>query len=238
MSEFARSLTLAIIISLVGFIGSFVVIKNKNISEKFIRYLQAFAGGFIFSAIFLSLTPAIYEEPGVVYIIVGSFILMLFLDYFLGFKYSIEKIISPIKKSEAWRTLVILTFYAFLGGSLIFSSYYLSPILGLIIFLILVLEKFLDGISIARVMEASGRDKFGVISASSILGFATISSSLGFLNFFLSPATLIAIGSGVFLKLSFLNFIIPTIKIKNIALILAIIVGALVYLFLYFLLGA
>lgn len=232
MSEFSISITLGIVAALVSLVGSLMIIFQKKITGKLLFCWISLSAGFILGVAFFDMIPESLKisSSSVFYILIG-YLLIHFFEHVFSSHFHFGQVSHPeeINKQVAWSILLAFMVLTFLDGVAIGSGFVFSSLVGFTVFAAVILRKIPDGLTIASVMLASGRDKKGAFAASAILALATIAGVFWSATFISLAPILLPLSAGVFLHIATTDLIPEVAKKRNFLFFLMIIGGVLLY---------
>lgn len=183
LSPLAWSLLLGLSAALANVAGGLVLTLRREWNELLLKYFVALGAGFMLAATFLRMLPESLElsDDAPVLILAGYFLVHFFEHtvaphFHFGEEVHGEVMMDPAVSMSA---LVGLSIHTFFDGVSIASGFLVSVPLGLLIFFAVFLHKFPEGFTVASIALASGRGPRGAVTATMILGGATLLGVLG-----------------------------------------------------------
>lgn len=169
----------AVIAALATFLGGVAV--PGRLSRSRLSHLIAFGAGYILAAALVSLLPESLEllDDAPLYILAGYILAHLFEHTFtshfhFGEETHHEHVVDPAVSAGA---LVGLVLHSFFDGVAIASGFLVTPQLGLLIALAVILHKVPEGVTIASLMVASGRSLKSARQGAGLLAIATLAGA-------------------------------------------------------------
>jgi len=169
----------AVIAALATFIGGVAV--PDRLSRAQLSHLIAFGAGYILAAALMSLLPESLEliDNAPLYVLAGYVLAHLFEHTFtshfhFGEETHHEHMVDPKVSAGA---LVGLVLHSFFDGVAIASGFLVTPHLGLLIALAVILHKVPEGVTIASLMVASGRTLKSARQGAGLLAIATLAGA-------------------------------------------------------------
>jgi ZIP family zinc transporter/zinc and cadmium transporter len=187
LSPLLWSLLLGTAAALANVAGGLVVVTRKHWNELLLKYFIALGAGFMLAAAFLRMLPAsmALTAHAPLLILAGYFLVHFFEHtvaphFHFGEEVHDDVMVNPAVGVSA---LVGLSTHTFFDGVSISSGFLVSVPLGLLIFFAVLLHKVPEGFTVASIALASGRGKQGAITASIVVGAATLAGVLGMHQF-------------------------------------------------------
>ncbi len=172
----------AVIAALATFVGGFTATFPGRLSHARLSHLIAFGAGYILAAALVSLLPESLRllDDAPLYVLAGYALAHLFEHTFtshfhFGEETHHEHVVDPSVSSGA---LVGLLLHSFFDGVAIASGFLVTPSLGLLIALAVILHKVPEGVTIASLMVASGRSLRSARQSAGLLGIATLAGAV------------------------------------------------------------
>src|SRR5687768_11727861 len=163
-------------------LGGLVVVMRRHWNEMFLKYFLGLGAGFMLAATFLQMLPAsLALSPSAPALVLAGYFLVHFFEHTLaphfhfGEEHHDDVMVNPAVGISA---LIGLSIHTFFDGVSIASGFLVSLPLGLLIFFAVVLHKIPEGVTVASIALASGHSKRAALSASFLLGGATLAGVL------------------------------------------------------------
>jgi zinc transporter ZupT len=172
------SLILGAVAALADVAGGLVLVRARGV-ERYLRYFVALGAGFLMAVALLEMVPESFHLDstlGPILVMVGYCVVHL-LEHTINahFHYGEETHHGEfISRHTGNKVLAGLGFHALFDGVAIGSGFVVSPGLGWLIFLAILLHKAPEGFTMASVMLASGRSRSTAFYSAVVLAAATI----------------------------------------------------------------
>lgn len=156
-----------------------LLIVRRDWSREYLKYFIALGAGFMLAAAFLEMIPEAMRLAGeatLLFVLIGYF-LVHFCEHTLAphFHFGEETHLEEMAPQHAGFTALLgLMIHTFFDGVAIASGFLVSGWLGAVIFVAVFLHKFPEGFTVASLMLASGQSRRVALSASMMLGAATL----------------------------------------------------------------
>src|SRR6476469_1419001 len=180
-------------------IGGLVLVKSgmHRWGERFLKYLVALGAGFMLAAIFIEILPesvriwtanahgesASRAVVGATTLLLLGYLLIQFFEHTLTphFHFGAETHPESFMRrpSAAYTAAGGLCIHTFFDGVSIASAFYVSPKVGLLVFVAILLHKIPEGFTVASIMLASGRSAQKALIATAAIGAATLAGVIG-----------------------------------------------------------
>jgi ZIP family zinc transporter/zinc and cadmium transporter len=158
--------------------GGVAATPPGRLSHKRLSHLIAFGAGYILAAAIMSLLPESLEllPTAPLWVLGGYMVAHLFEHVFTShFHFGEETHVEHfIDRTVGTTALVGLALHAFFDGVAIASGFLVTPSLGVLIALAVVLHKIPEGVTISSIMVASGRTRKAAREAAALLAVATL----------------------------------------------------------------
>jgi ZIP family zinc transporter/zinc and cadmium transporter len=201
MNPFATSMLLGLAAAVANGLGGAVMVRH-HWDKRYLRYFIALGSGFMLGTALLEMLPESIRLSGPnapLLLLAGYFIVHFFehtvtTHFHFGEETHLEEYASPRRIYSVIFGLIIHTFF---DGIAIASGFLVSPWLGWVIFLAVILHKLPEGFTASSIMLAAGHSKAVAWRASAILGIATLLGVLTVLVFTKSLAEGLPLSAGV-----------------------------------------
>lgn len=178
------------------------IIVQKTWNRRYLQYFVALGSGFMLGTALLEMLPESIRLAGPsapLLVLTGYFLVHFFehtvtTHFHFGEETHAEEFVRPHRSYSVLFGLMIHTFF---DGIAITSGFLVSPFLGWIIFLAVILHKLPEGFTASSVMLASGRSRLVAWSASAMVGAATLAGVLTVSVFTRSIAAGLPLAAGV-----------------------------------------
>jgi zinc and cadmium transporter len=182
MNPITLSILLGLAAAGANALGGTIVVQGTW-NRKYLQYFVALGSGFMLGTALLEMVPASIRlaGPNAPLLVLAGYFLVHFFEhtvtshFHFGEETHAEEFVQPHRGYSVLFGLVIHTFF---DGIAIASGFLVSPFLGWIIFLAVILHKLPEGFTASSVMLASGRSRAVAWSASALLGLATLGGVL------------------------------------------------------------
>src|SRR5438128_1311157 len=147
-----------------------------------LRYFVAGGAGFMLAAAFVRMLPESTHVPhAFLFVLLGYFGVHLFEHtvaphFHFGEEVPQEALLRP---SAGWLAVLGLGVHTVFDGVAIAAGFMVSPSLGAILFIAVMLHKLPEGFTIASIMLASGHSRGAALAAGTGLGVLTLAGALG-----------------------------------------------------------
>jgi ZIP family zinc transporter/zinc and cadmium transporter len=178
MSSSAFIILFSLLAAAATFLGGMAATLPGRLSHRRLSHIIAFGAGYILAAALVSLLPESLElvASAPLWVLAGYALAHLFEHTFtthfhFGEETHAEHVVTQRVSTTA---LVGLSLHAFFDGVAISSGFLVTPSLGVLIALAVVLHKVPEGVTISSLMLASGRTRKGAREAALLLAAATL----------------------------------------------------------------
>lgn len=177
MNPLYQSLAFALAAACANVIGGFIVTSNKWARQS-LRYFIALGSGFMLGTVFLEMVPEsiAVSASAPMLVLVGYGIVHMFEHTFashlhFGEETHHDELTNPVVGISALVGMLVHTFF---DGVAIGAGFVVSPSVGLLIFLAVLLHKIPDGFTIASIVISSGHSNTRALAAATALGASTL----------------------------------------------------------------
>ena len=189
MNALSQSLFFALAAAFANVLGGVIVTSNKW-AHRSLRYFIALGSGFMLGTVFLEMLPEslALTQSAPMLILLGYLIVHMFEHTFashlhFGEETHHDEVTNPVVGISALVGMIVHTFF---DGVAIGAGFVVSPRVGLLIFLAVLLHKIPDGFTISSIVLTSGHSRKAALGAASALGGSTL---LGVLAVYLIGGT-------------------------------------------------
>ncbi|HXH84316.1 MAG TPA: ZIP family metal transporter [Candidatus Tectomicrobia bacterium] len=146
-----------------------------------LRYVVAGGAGFMLAAAFVRMLPESVQVPhAFLFVLLGYFGVHLFEHavaphFHFGEETHRDALLSP---SAGWLAVIGLGVHTLFDGVAIAAGFMVSPALGVLLFLAVLLHKIPEGFTVASIMLAGGHSHAAALGAGAALGALTIAGAL------------------------------------------------------------
>lgn len=166
------ALALAVCAGLANVAGALVVVRRQGL--QMVEHFIGFGAGFMISAVVLSMLPEAFTVPGAGPWVLTGFLAVHISQHMLTPHFHFGEETHRISASAGTSALVGLSLHTFFDGVAIASGFLVSPRLGILLFLAVLLHKLPEGVTMASVMLAGGQGRRKALLAATALGIATV----------------------------------------------------------------
>lgn len=166
------ALALAVCAGMANVAGALVVVRRQGL--RLVEHFIGFGAGFMISAVVLSMLPEAFQMPGAGPWVLAGFLAVHISQHVLTPHFHFGEETHRISASAGTSALVGLSLHTFFDGVAIASGFLVSPRLGILLFLAVLLHKVPEGVTMASVMLAGGQGRRKALLAATALGFATV----------------------------------------------------------------
>ncbi len=207
------------------------LVTRREWSRRYLRYLVAAGAGFMLGAIFLEVVPESFALSGrrsLLYLLAG-YLLVHFAEHTLAshFHFGEETHVEEVRRGITGEVaLAGLLLHALFDGVAVGAGFLISPYLGGVILMAIMLHKLPEGFTVASLMLARGRSRAGAFWAACALGAATLLGAL-LTNFFHGQAgVVLPLSAGLTLYVAASDLIPEVNREHNVATALTVFLGA------------
>ncbi|HEU5319357.1 MAG TPA: ZIP family metal transporter, partial [Methylomirabilota bacterium] len=174
-------LALAAVAAAADVAGALLVTSTHKRRDASLRYFVAGGAGFMLAAAFVRMLPETSHVPhAYLFVLVGYFAVHLFEHtvaphFHFGEETHAEALLHP---SAGWLAALGLGVHTLFDGVAIAAGFLVSPALGAVLFVAVLLHKLPEGFTIASIMLASGRSRGAAVGAGAALGALTLAGAL------------------------------------------------------------
>jgi zinc transporter ZupT len=186
--DMVTQLAFAAIAAAADLAGALVMAQTSRGARVPLRYFVAGGAGFMLAAAFIRMLPESAHVPhAFVFVLLGYFGVHLFEHIVAPHFHFGEEIHADaeafLRPSAAYLAVVGLGVHTLFDGVAIAAGFLISPTLGLLLFLAVLLHKLPEGFAIASIMLATGHSRSAALLAAAALGALTLLGALvtGFL---------------------------------------------------------
>ena len=163
-------------------VGAMAVIRREPRSLLFIETCIAFGAGFMLALVLVGVLPEVFAAPEALpsagLLVLLGYLLVHVAQHVLTPHFHFGEETHTVTPRAGDSALIGLSLHAFFDGVAIAGGFLVSEQLGLLFFLAVVLHKLPEGVTIASLMLASGRDRAAALGSGAVLGAATIAGAL------------------------------------------------------------
>ena len=158
--------------------GGTIIVK-RNWDRSYLKYFVALGAGFMLATAILEIIPASFDlrEKDAPFLILAGYLITHFFEhtvtphFHFGEETHHDEVTNPVVGISA---LVGMIVHTFVDGVAIGAGFVISPGVGLLIFLAVLLHKIPDGFTISSIVITSGHSRKAALAAASALGGSTL----------------------------------------------------------------
>ncbi len=168
-------LAFALAAALGNLVGAAAVVRSVHRGLRVIEGCLAFSAGFMLSVTLLGMLPEVLatSPSAAIYVLLGYLAVHL-AQHVLTPHFHFGEETHRVSSSAGVSAVLGLTLHTFFDGVAIASGFLVSPRLGVLLFVAVLLHKLPEGVTVASVMLAGGATRTDALGAAAVLGGATI----------------------------------------------------------------
>jgi zinc transporter ZupT len=186
------------LVALANVVGGLLLARPGTFqrSRHFLGYLVALGAGFMLAAIFIEIVPEVvtlwpkkgvggatagHGVLGAMTLLLGGYLLIHFFEHTIAPHFHFGEETHPeavVRSSAAYTAIGGLSIHTFFDGASVASAFVVDRKVGLLVFVAVLLHKVPEGFTAASIMLASGRSASHALSATLIIGAATLAGVL------------------------------------------------------------
>lgn len=165
-------------------------------SRKLLSYLVALGAGFMMAAIFIEIVPEVvvlwtkdggegagtgHGVLGAMTLLLAGYLLIHFFEHTIAPHFHFGEETHPeavVRSSAAYTAIGGLSIHTFFDGASVASAFVVDRKVGLLVFVAVLLHKVPEGFTAASIVLASGRSARRALSATLVIGGATLAGVL------------------------------------------------------------
>lgn len=160
-----------------------LLVSSRRLGQATLRYLIALGAGFMLAAVFIKMVPEsleLWPHEDMLYPmlwLLGGYLLIQFVEHTVAphFHFGEETHeAAMLKQHAALAGLGALMVHTFFDGVSIAVASLVSPKLGVLIFIAILLHKLPEGFTVASMMLAAGRSHRSAVVSALLVGLATL----------------------------------------------------------------
>ncbi len=233
MSPFELALLLGAVAGLADLLGGALVTARRKWNRTFLQYFLALGAGFMLAVAFLRMVPESLEKVShpYLYLLIGYFAVhltehTLTPHFHFGEEVHRDALVHP---AVGYLGLAGLAIHTFFDGVAIASGFLISPPLGVVLFLAVLLHKLPEGFAVGSLMLASGASRRTALVAAGLLGMATVAGVLLMRAFTGVVGQALALSAGVTIYVAASDLIPEVNKERSWGVALAVFGGLVLY---------
>ncbi len=161
--------------------GGIALTTRQRWDDVVLEYFVALGAGFMLAAATLQMIPvSAGMTPLAPVLVLAGYLLIHFVEHTAvrHFHFGAETHTDHVGGDVGLAALVGLSIHSFFDGISIAAGFFVSPTLGLLLFVAIILHKAPEGFTIASIMLAAGRSRAAAQLSSVVVGSATIVGAL------------------------------------------------------------
>lgn len=160
-------------------IGGLIVASRAGWTKQLLRYCLAFGAGFILAAAALRMIPiSIQARPDAALLVLAGYFFVHLFEHTVSphfhFGEETHAVEAGLTRQVGFSAVFGLVMHAFFDGVTISSGFAVTPALGLLLFLAILLHKLPEGFSVASLALASGHSRRWAVGAAAVVGISTV----------------------------------------------------------------
>lgn len=161
-------------------VGAAAVAGRSRWSLQALENLIALSAGFMISVSLVDLVPEsiVKHGPQAGFVVLLGYLLVHLTQHTLTPHFHFGEEVHSVTRAVSFSALVGLLVHTFVDGVAIASGFDVSPELGLLVFLAILLHKLPEGLAISSLFLAAGATRSRALGAGGALGLATIIGAL------------------------------------------------------------
>ena len=193
MTVFGELLFFGTLVALANVLGGWLLARPNSMVREghLLRYLIALGAGFMLAAIFIEILPEVvtlwtpreaqitsgHAVMGAMTLLLSGYLLIHLFEhtvaphFHFGAETHTEAMLPP---AAAYTAIGGLSIHTFFDGVSVAAAFLVSPKVGLLVFVAILLHKVPEGFTAASIMLASGRSPRQAFYATLIIGVATL----------------------------------------------------------------
>jgi len=185
IERFSTLLLLGLVASLAVLAGGWIISSRVEIRRPVLNALVSLGAGFMLAAAIIEVIPhSLESNPNAALFVLGGYLFVHFVEHTVSTHFHFGEEThreEMLHNRTAFSALGGLALHAFFDGALIAAGFWISPRLGVLMFIAIILHKIPEGFTAASIMRVSGRGPRAAlgaataISASTLLGVVTVS---------------------------------------------------------------
>ena len=175
-----NALVFGLISALGVMLGAAAVVGHRRASLQVIDHGLAFGAGFMIAVVVASVLPEVFRDgsPTAPLLVLGGFLAVHLAQHVMTPHFHFGEETHTVPRAAGGSALVGLSLHTFFDGVAIASGFLVSPRLGAMLALAVLLHKVPEGVAISSLMLAAGQSRQRAMGAAAVLGVATIAGVL------------------------------------------------------------
>jgi ZIP family zinc transporter/zinc and cadmium transporter len=161
-------------------LGALAVVGRRRASLQVIDHGLAFGAGFMIAVVVASVLPEVFRggSSTAPYLVLAGFLAVHLAQHVMTPHFHFGEETHAVPRAAGLSALVGLSLHTFFDGVAIASGFLVSPRLGAMLALAVLLHKVPEGVAISSLMLAAGQPRRRALAAAAVLGGATIAGVL------------------------------------------------------------
>lgn len=161
-------------------LGALAVVGRRRASLQVIDHGLAFGAGFMIAVVVASVLPEVFRGGSATapYLVLAGFLAVHLAQHVMTPHFHFGEETHAVPRAAGLSALVGLSLHTFFDGVAIASGFLVSPRLGAMLALAVLLHKVPEGVAISSLMLAAGQPRRRALAAAAVLGGATIAGVL------------------------------------------------------------
>src|ERR1044071_7413963 len=192
--NFGELLFFGVLVALANVGGGLLLARPGTFrrSRKLLSYLVALGAGFMMAAIFIEIVPEVvvlwthngekgHGVLGAMTLLLAGYLLIHFFEHTIAPHFHFGEETHPeavVRTSAAYTAIGGLSIHTFFDGASVASAFVVDRKVGLLVFVAVLLHKVPEGFTAASIILASGRSARRALTATLIIGGATLAGVL------------------------------------------------------------
>jgi zinc transporter ZupT len=188
--NFGETLFFGAFVALANVLGGLILARPGTPirNTQLLRYLVALAAGFMLAAIFIEIVPEVvvlwgksgdegHGVLGAMTLLLAGYLLIHFFEHTIAPHFHFGEETHPeavVRTSAAYTAIGGLSIHTFFDGASVASAFVVDRKVGLLVFVAVLLHKVPEGFTAASIILASGRSVRRALTATLIIGGATL----------------------------------------------------------------
>ncbi len=198
MSSFGQLLFFGTLVALANVLGGWLLTRPRAAPRDvhLLRHLVALGAGFMLAAIFIEIVPEVvvlwgksgaegheagHGVLGAMTLLLAGYLLIHFFEHTIAPHFHFGEETHPeavVRTSAAYTAIGGLSIHTFFDGASVASAFVVDRKAGLLVFVAVLLHKVPEGFTAASIILASGRSARRALTATLIIGGATLAGVL------------------------------------------------------------
>lgn len=166
----------AMVAALGNVVGGVAAVRGARLGLRIISGFIAFGAGFMLSVAFVEVLPEAFERGGhgaALYVLLG-YLLVHLSQHTATQHFHFGEETHEVTRGAGVSGLIGLLLHTFFDGVAIATGFAVSPELGVLLFLAILLHKLPEGVAVSSLQLASGVRPRAAVGGAALLGLATV----------------------------------------------------------------